>query len=399
MRILEVISTPPFAWSTGGPSRNTYEISRELVRRGHDVSLLTTDMLEPGQRYVVTSNPEFLDGIKVFRFRCLGDCLAWKKLFISPGMISFLKHRVGDFDVVHLQELISAQAVATRKYCRKQNVPYVLSVRGSMVAFDGSSPLMQAYWRTFGRRIIMDSARVIALTQTESTQYERVGVKPERVAILPNGVPILDYEKLPKSGEFRKRFGIEPTERVVLFLGRIHRRKDIGNLVEAFALMSRDIENARLVIAGPDDGILGNLRRQVNDLGITARVLFTGPVYSDMKLAAYVDSDVSVLPSRYEAFGTTVLESLVCGTPVIVTKGCGLAGVASRAGMVVDGDPASIRDALVKMLNREDLMIQLAKEGYRIVRNEFDWRILTPKLERIYEECAHARLMNGKGST
>jgi len=356
-------------------------------------------MLERGQRYVATSNPELLYGIKVFRFRCSSDRLAWRKLYISPGMMSFLKHRVGDFDVVHLQELISAQAVAARKYCRKQNVPYVLSVRGSMVLFDGSSPIMQAYWRTFGRRIIADSARTIALTQTESTQFESVGIKPERIAILPNGISISDYEKLPKNGEFRKRFGIEPTERVVLFLGRIHRTKDIGNLVEAFALMSRDIENARLVIAGPDDGILGNLRRQVNDLGITARVLFTGPVYSDMKLAAYVDSDVSVLPSRYEAFGTTVLESLACGTPVIVTKGCGLADVASRAGMVVDGNPASIRDALVKMLNREDLRTQLANEGCRIVRNEFDWRTLTPKLERIYEECAHARLMNGKGST
>jgi glycosyltransferase involved in cell wall biosynthesis len=356
-------------------------------------------MLEPGQRYVATSNPELLDGIKVFRFGYVGDRLAWRKLFISPGMISFLKHHVGDFDVVHLQELISVQAVATRKYCRKQNVPYVLSVRGSMVLFDGSSPLMQAYLRTFGRRIIMDSARVIALTHKESTQYESVGVKPGRVAILPNGVPVLDYENLPKSGDFRKRFGIEPKERIILFLGRIHRMKDIDNLVEAFALMSRDIENARLVIAGPDDGVLGSLRRQVNGLGITAKVLFTGPVYSDMKLAAYVDSDVSVLPSRYEAFGTTVLESLACGTPVIVTKGCGLADVASRAGIVVDGDPASIRDALVKMLNREDLRVQLANEGLRIVRNEFDWRILTPRLEGVYEECAHARLMNGKRLT
>jgi glycosyltransferase involved in cell wall biosynthesis len=258
-----------------------------------------------------------------------------------------------------------------------------------MVVFDGSYPLMDVYWEIFGRRILADSAKAIALTAIESRQYERVGVDRERIAIIPNGVPISDYEKLPKKGEFRKRFGIGAMEKVILFLGRVHRTKDIQDLIDAFARTMKAVENGRLVIAGPDDGALRSLERQARDLRVAEKVLFVGPVYGDMKLAAYVDSDVSVLPSHYEVFGTTVLESLACGTPVVVTKGCGLANVAFRAGMVVDGNSKSISDALVSMLTDDKLRIKLANEGRRIVRNEYDWRILTPELERVYEECAN----------
>ena len=89
MKILQIISTPPFAWATGGCARVAYDISKELVKSGHDVTMLTTDLYEPNQRYISKTNPEYIDGIQIFRFKQVSNWLAWKhKISISQRLIS-----------------------------------------------------------------------------------------------------------------------------------------------------------------------------------------------------------------------------------------------------------------------------------------------------------------------
>ena len=120
MKILQIVSTPPFAWATGGCARVVYDISKELVKRGHDVTILTTDLYEPGKRFPYKANPEFIDGIRIIRFKYISNWLAWKnKIYISPGLIWYLKNHLQEYEIIHLQDLISVHAVATVKYCKK----------------------------------------------------------------------------------------------------------------------------------------------------------------------------------------------------------------------------------------------------------------------------------------
>ena len=147
--------------------------------------------------------------------------------------------------------------------------------------------------------------------------WKRIKSGSSRVAwIFPNsGI-------FPHKGSFKTKYGIGPDEKVILFLGRIHKIKGIDLLIDAFYELSKEMDNIRLVIAGPDGGFLDTLKKQAVALKIQEKIIFTGMIDTTDKLAAYVDAEVYVLPSRYEAFGLTVLEAWACGTPVLLSEGC-----------------------------------------------------------------------------
>ena len=220
----------------------------------------------------------------------------------------------------------------------------------------------------------------------EAEQYRAMGVPEEKIAIIPNGIDLSEYADLPPKGSFKKKFSIGDDEKIVLYLGRIHRIKGIDILVEAFANVIEKLDDVRLVIVGPDDGYLGELKALVKSLRMEDKVLISGPLYGEEKLEAYIDSDVCVLPSNYEIWGITILESIACGTPVILTQNCGVAEyIKDRVGLVVKHDSADLEDALLQMLLHKDKR-SFFKKNCKAVMEDFDVSKIVPKLERIYEQ-------------
>ena len=102
--------------------------------------------------------------------------------------------------------------------------------------------------------------------------------------------------------------------------------------------------------------------------GIQDNVVIVGPLYNKDKLQAYVDADVCVLPSRYEIFGMTVIESIACGTPVIMTNNCGLApDLSDRVGLVVKGNsPTDLEGALLETLTNMQKYFMFKKNCKKI---------------------------------
>ena len=149
----------------------------------------------------------------------------------------------------------------------------------------------------------------------------------------------------------------------------------------------REVAGTWLVIAGPDEGVLKELKKLAISLGVADRALFTGPLYGMRRTEAYVDSDVYVLPSRYEIFGNTVLEAMACGTPTIVTNCCGLAGFVSKIGLVVSRNPWELKAAIEKSLEDEDFRRRFMKEGAILVGKKFNFDGIIDKLEKTYQSC------------
>lgn len=386
MKILQIVSTPPFAWATGGCARVVYELSKELVKRGHDVTILTTDLYEPDKRFPHKANPEFIDGIRIIRFKYVSNWLAWKnKIYISPGLIWYLKKHLQEYEIIHLQDLISVHAVATVKYCKKYNVPYFLTTHGSVPRLYEKNGLMQVFGVTFGYDVLQNASKILALNKTEAEQCKAVGVEENHIEVVPNGIDLFEYENLPDKGIFRKKYGLKSDENIVLYLARIHKIKGVDLLVEAFSDLVSKMEDVKLVIAGPDDGFLPTLKAQIEDLEIDDRILFTGPLYEMDKLEAYIDADVYVLPSVYETFPVTVLEASACGTPVIITDRCGIAEIVEKVGCVVEYDKEQLRDAILKLLSDDGLRQRYGGESRRLVKEEFVWGEIVKQVEQIYE--------------
>jgi glycosyltransferase involved in cell wall biosynthesis len=219
-----------------------------------------------------------------------------------------------------------------------------------------------------------------------------MGITEDKIEIVPNGVNLSEFDNLPRRGAFRRKHNLKNNQKVILYLGRIYWIKGLDLLANAFADISKDFSQVKLVIAGPDDGYLPRLKKRIKELRIEEKVLFTGPLYGRDKLEAYVDADVYVLPSSYEIFGITVLEACACGTPVITTDRCGMADVIDgKAGLAVPYDKERLEQALEHLLSDDKMRLKFGEYGKNLVRGRFEWGVIAEQIESIYLACLSQR--------
>jgi len=384
VKILQVIPYFVPAWYYGGPVSAAYNLSKELSKRGHSITVYTTDTLNSEDR--IKENEETKDGIKIRRFKNWSNSIASKhKIFFSPSMISGIRNNLKEFDVVHMFEYRTIQNIIVHHYAKKYRIPYILQAHGSLPRIMDKQKFKQIFDRLWGHRFLKDASKVIALTSAEVEQYKRMGVSDEKIEIIPNGIDLSEFENLPKRGEFRKKYGLNSSQKIILYLARIHKIKGPDLLARAFAGLIKELATAKLVIVGPDDGYLPSLKELIKELGIEEKVLFTGPLYGREKLEAYVDADVYILPSVYETFPISVLEAFACGTPVIVSNQCGIADViSSQAGYSVEYDKNQLHNAVVAILTKVELADRFRKKGYKLVREKFTLSRIIEQLEHLY---------------
>lgn len=384
MKILQVVSYFPPAYDFGGPAKVAYQIAKELVKKKHNVVVYTSDAKDLGSRLSV-DHFKVVDGIKVHYFKNLAMMPVKKlKLFVSPQMISKVEKEVQTFDVIHLHEYRTFQNIIVQHYARKYGIPYILQAHGTLPRSIAKQRLKWFYDVSFGYRLLKGASKVIALNQMEADQYRGIGVPKEKIEIIPNGINLLEYGDLPTRGCFKKKFGVDENEKIVLYLGRIHRIKGIDILVKAFANVIKELHNVRLVLVGPDDGYLDEVEYLIKVRKIQDKVLITGPLYNKNKIEAYVDADVYVLPSRYEIFGMTVLEAMACGTPILLSKKCGLADfVDGNVGLTFDSNPEALDALLVKVFTFQEQLSDFSRNCKEAVK-VFEIRNLVERLEELY---------------
>jgi glycosyltransferase involved in cell wall biosynthesis len=353
-----------------------------LVERGHEVTVLTTDANDAHSR--LAAGRRVVDGIEVYYFKNLSNRLAYRfKVFLSPRMIRAMRRIVGEMDVIHVHDLRTLQSVVAHHFARKHGVPYVLQAHGVVPNKLGwLGKLKGLFDRLFGCRIMRDAAGLIALNEREANDYVEMGAGEERIAIVPNGVDLTQYVLLPRRGLFREKYDLDG-ESVVLFLGRVHESKGLDLLVQAFADVSQRLPDARLVIAGPDDGYMNVLQQMTESLGLGPRVVFSGFVSGQDKLAAFVDADVFATP-RFTGFPLTFLEVMACGVPIVTTDaGDHLEEIDGRAGRVTRFDRGQYGDVLIEVLTDRQLRAKLGQGAGEMVEH-YDWDVVAGRMEAIY---------------
>lgn len=373
MKILQVIDL--FGAAHGGAAEVPFQLSKELARRGHQVTVYTSDVkLEPDR---VTSIP----GVDVRVFK---TWVGLANFYLTPAIMQKASEEISRFEVIHLHQYRSFQNLVVSRYARKYNVPYVLQAHGSLLRGGPRGSLKRVADSLWGYGLLKGAAAVLAVTEFEAERYRDMGVSPDRIKIVPHGIDITEFDRLPRRGAFRETYGLQG-KKVILYLGRINRIKGLDLLTRAFAALPASIQDTALVFVGPDDGYLGMLKHLVKELGIEEKVILPGPLYGRDKLEAYMDADVYVLPSSYEIFGITILEALACGTPALITDRCGLApAVDGQGALVVPFEEARLREVLQKMLQNNRLRRELGEKGKALVRRDYTWQKIAGEVEGIY---------------
>lgn len=386
MRVVFVIPYFYPAWAYGGQPRAAYELARGLVHLGHQVHVLTSDSGGPGRLALHETGAEgrrIVDGIEVTYFRNVSSALAYRRCFIVPAYFRNVRRYLQGADILHLHELRSTMAPSALSAAKALNVPLVLSPHGGLSRL-GRDTLKRVYDAAWGRRILRDAARVLAVSPQEEEEARRHNVLADRIRLLPNPVDtsVLDP---PARGLFRKKFGIQ-AHPLVLFMGRLNAIKGPDLLVEAVAQASRDIPGLHLALCGPDDGFESTLRKLITQRGIQNAVTFCGLVDGTLKQAAFADADLTVVPSRREVFALTAVESLLAGTPVLLSSACGLYPMpAADAGVTLFrvGDPTDLAARLTHALKHPTIDVRAARE---FVTTEFSVESVARRAEQIYRD-------------
>lgn len=392
MKILQVI--PYFALEYGGPVKFVHDLSKELTELGHEVTICTTDV--GVKNHLEKSNKLKIKGVKVIYFECFNNKLGNNlKLHFSRQMRVFLKKNLHKFDVVHLHEFRSIPNIYLQHYAKKYNIPYIIQPHGSLPLIIGNQDQGRTFFKRifdilFTKKIISNASRVIALNQNEFKIYKSIGFTEDNIDLIPNGIDLKEYENLPEKEIFRKKYNIMPNEKVILYLGRLDKIKGIDLLIDAFSDLLHVFKNIKLVIVGPDHGLMDSLKSKIVSLGINdGTVIFTGPLYGTDKLEAYIDSDIYVLPSIYETFPTTILEACACEKPVIVTEGCNIAQIINNhCGFVVEPNRNALKDAISTLLTNDELIEKFGEIGKDLVLKNYTWDKIAYKFEKTYTKIA-----------
>ena len=392
MKILQVINAYSPPYSSGGPAFVTHNISKALAKRGNEVTVYTTNALSRDRMFEPQQNPTHDDGVKVHYFKNT----VYKPssaIYFSKELVEEFKKNVVEYDMVHLHEYRSYMGILTSHYAQKYGVPYVLQAHGSLPRIMAQQSRKLIYDSLCGYNLLRNASKVIALTQTEVQQYKSMGVPGDKIKVIPNGVDLEEYRNLPPLGSFRRKYSIGEDTKIILFLGRIHKIKGLDFLIRAYVYLLKEFRfsNVLLVVAGPDEGALGELKRLLSTNKITGnRVLFTGPLCGRDKIEAYVDADVFVLPSRYETFPNVVLEAYACSKPVVASNVESISDIVihGETGFLFSvGDVRGLAKMISYMLKHSEEAEEMGRKGKAFVKDGFAIEKVVAKLEEIYREC------------
>ncbi len=389
LRILHIAPYYNPAWAYGGSVRVVAELATRQAARGHVVTVVTTDTLDAHRR--VPSGRYMMDGVVVHRFRNLSNTLAWRRLFLPLGIGRGAARLLEESDIVHLHEVRSLLNVLALPALLRSGTPYVITAHGGLPPELGRLAVKRLYDVLVGRRLLSHACRLHALTEIEREQYAALGLSPQRIALIPNGIDKAAFDFEVDTIAFRQHHGIPDKAPVVGYVGRLNRIKGLDFLIEAFADVLRHRPEIVLLLAGPDDGARPALEAQAARLGLGKAVRFSGMLEGPKALAAaYRVSTVYVLPSRYETFPTTVLEALLNATPCIITERCGLAAPLAEAGaayVVPFGDVAALAEAILRVLGDPQAARAQAERGRHYVAEHFDWEAVVEQWIQTYHEC------------
>ena len=371
----------------GGIARHCLGLSKALAKLGHEVYVITLEF--PG-----TPLFEDVDGVKVHRVLIeLGhpNFIIWTFIFNH-----FMEKKVAElsrsvkFDIIHIHDWLTAEAgISSKHFLNKSLVSTVHSteVGRSQGLHNPDSFLIDGieWWMTY------EAKRVIVCSNSVKWELEsHFNLPHDKVTVIPNGVEISNFNLNINREKVKRRYGIKPNERIVLFIGRLVPQKGVDTLIKAVPLIIQRHRDAKILIAG-DGWSRTYLEELAKSMGLGDHVRFLGFI-SDWELAdLMVAADVLVVPSVYEPFGIVALEGMAAGTPVVATNIGGLSEIIEhdKTGVLVyPRNPESIAWGVNRVLSDHKYADWLVRNARKKVLEAYSWEEIAKRTVEVYESAS-----------
>ena len=361
MKVLSFVSSIDL--SSGGPSRSVPMLAKGLAELGVDITLMAIRS--------ENMNIHALEGTSV------------KLKVISP---SFSRREIAKFLADERFELIQIQSVWEMPYhkvmveARKLNIPYIVTPRGMLEPWSLSQKKWKKRlaWWLYQRNDVQKSVCVFSTAKMEAEHVSALGITTCK-AVIPNGIETVGYPC---------KSSIEGVKKQVLFLSRVHVKKGIELLFEAWKHILPDYVDWQLLVIGNGEAeYIHSLENRVENLGLKDCIKILPPVFGEAKIKVYQESALFCLPSFSENFGMVIAEAMSCGTPVITTTNCPWEILnETKIGWCIDLSVDNLENALREAMGMDaNALYDMGQRASKLIYDNFDYRSVTRKTLRLYE--------------
>lgn len=356
LRQLHIV--PDIAVSSGGLGLAALRYAEAVAQAGAQVTLLTTSL---------DSSTLLQPVLNLATFRLVH--LPHRRSFIQNLLEQYRSIsslcKINNFDLIHLHGVWLPLFFVAGLLSRQQKIPFVVSPHGCFEEWAlNHKPVKKAFsLMTYQGMVNRAASMFFATAEQEVESIRRLKIF-QPIALIPNGVDVV----VPPVRSLHNG------KRIILFLSRIHPKKGLLDLVDAWSLV-RD-QNWRIVIAGPDEGgHKTEVQAAIKNRGLESDFEFVGLVDGDRKTACFANAELFVLPTYSENFGIAVAEALAHELPVITTTGAPWKDLHDyRCGWWVTPGVEGLAKALTTALSTDAAELRvMGKRGRKLVLDKYSW--------------------------
>ena len=400
MKIL--YATPGYkpAFRIGGPIISVAGLAENLVQRGHEVVVFTSNSNLDQDLDVPVNQPVMVNGVEVWYFEheepfkkyvpfipYLSESIGYLYL---PSLAKTLKQRIREFDLVHTHMPFVYPTYAVAKAAIENGIPVFYQQRGAFAPayLQFRSLKKHIYISLIEKPIMKRAAILIALTETEVKSYRALGINTV-CRVIPNGIDVTDYlQEIGGELKLADQFLIGSDDILLLFLARLHEIKGADFLIDVFLDLFAKYPKLKLVMAGPDQhNLKGKLNSKITNAGVKDSVLILDMIEGARKRDLLARADLFCLPSKAEGFSVSILEAMASATPVMATPECNFPSLEEKsAGWVVKKNQGAWVDKISYLLENPSEFRVKKKNAFNLVKYSYTWEKVVDDLERVYAE-------------
>ena len=369
--------TSEFPPDLGGKSTYVHNLSKKMIAHGHNITVITRGTYRKTYR-------EEIEGISVYRVRFIPSYPSPFKLH-GLFMNKLFKSIEANFDLIHVHGL-NLPVIHT-------SLPVIFTSHGTVKNDIDNMPIKSFHFLVvkllrnqlfnLEKEVIENADVITAVSHSCAKELKKEHIINTEIAVVNNGVDTNSF--IP--GKNKKK------ENYILYTGRLETRKGLIDLIESAKYVCRESADIKFILTGKGT-IKKYLERRINDFGLKKNFYFAGFVDRSKLLEYYQNATIYVLPSYYEGLPTTLLEAMSCGIPLIATD------VEGSSELITDGktgllapprDPERLAEAILRLLDDEELRERISINARKHVVNNYDWAIITDKIEEAYKMAFHNR--------
>jgi glycosyltransferase involved in cell wall biosynthesis len=359
-----------------GAANEAYNLCYKLSQRGHEIQVF------------VPYRENSIEEYKNMAVHFYDSLLKYRSVYISPKLLfEPIKYNA---DIVHIHNDTSISVISGLRYAKKKGVPVVLTLHGSWVLQDD---IVKKFLIFISKKLIFNkslshSSRIILHTQRDLDDLKFLHKYRNKVTIIPSGINIEEFDTKITKNESRRILGIPEDVHVVLFLSALYPLKGPHILIRAIPRIIKKVKNTIFVFVGGGD--IDRYKRLSEKFNVQKYVRFEGYVKKKLKPLYYKSADVFTFPITgfLRGLGIVNLEAMASGLPIVASNFTGIPDVVKSGenGLLVPpGDPNSLADSIIFLLENEAVRVRMGSRGKEIVR-KYTWDNIVKEYEKVYGE-------------